>query len=304
MMERDNRLMGDLLDATSRFFYAILRVDLMKENVRILQSRDLLQNEHPEMPWEVYLNRYSGIVAQKDFEFLNDSLSCGTLKRRIGSQAVRFFIDVPYIKNGKTEWLTISVILENDEEGIPYAYVYVQHANEEYVQRKMELEEARRQIKIDPLTGLFNFMELRRQAEEALLKAEENLALLFIDLDNFKGVNDRFGHMEGDLFLQKIAETMKGLLEGRGVCGRVGGDEFLVLLRGVKDRKYVENIAKQICDEIYALPIKHNEEMHVSCSIGITMIPEDGRDYQTLVRMADYRTYQAKDAGKNRYWIE
>ena len=69
MMNRDNGFMADLMDATSRFFYAVLRVDLMKESVKILQSRDLLQNEYPEMPWEVYLDRYTGFVIEKDFEF-------------------------------------------------------------------------------------------------------------------------------------------------------------------------------------------------------------------------------------------
>ncbi|MED4228030.1 EAL domain-containing protein [Neobacillus cucumis] len=151
----------------------------------------------------------------------------------------------------------------------------------------------------DYLTGLPN-----RNKLESFLTSEtiamENIAVLFIDLDRFKIVNDTLGHSMGDQFLKKVAETLKASLSDKDLIFRQGGDEFIVILKDA-DRKRADTAANVILDAL-STPFKLNTtEVFTSPSIGISLYPEDGETVELLIKHADFAMYQAKKAGKKTY---
>ena len=122
-----------------------------------------------------------------------------------------------------------------------------------------------------------------------------------MDLDNFKAVNDRFGHLVGDELLKKTAKVLKMQTRESDIQGRVGGDEFVLYLSGIKDRSQVELRAQRICEAVSRIALPEKGVPTITCSIGIAMAPYEGKNYDTLVKAADRRAYEAKARGKNRY---
>ncbi|MDP3125008.1 MAG: diguanylate cyclase [Thiobacillus sp.] len=155
----------------------------------------------------------------------------------------------------------------------------------------------------DPLTDLPNRALFHDRLQAALLLADRNetrLALLYLDLDRFKEVNDTLGHSIGDLLLQETARRLRQCVRDSDTVGRVGGDEFLVLLNGIPQQKHAVSIAEKIraaLDEPFDLA---GHLVHVSPSIGIALYPEHGDDYRQLIHSADAAMYAAKKRGGNR----
>ncbi len=156
----------------------------------------------------------------------------------------------------------------------------------------------------DSLTGLPNRILLRDRFEQAMAHAgrtQSHAALLFIDLDNFKAVNDTLGHAAGDLILLEAVRRLSRSTRESDTISRHGGDEFIVLLNAVPDLETVERIAGEILYELAQPMSVGNHVLNSSCSIGIVIHPEDGADYDKLLQKADIAMYNAKEAGRNTY---
>lgn len=167
--------------------------------------------------------------------------------------------------------------------------------------RQRELRKARLGAETDTLTGLCNYGGTKRRITGMLEGNGDGAALLFLDLDNFKAVNDRFGHLVGDELLKKTAKVLKMQTGESDIQGRVGGDEFVLYLSGIKDRSQVELRAQRICEAVSRIALPEKGVPTITCSIGIAMAPYEGKNYDTLVKAADRRAYEAKARGKNRY---
>jgi diguanylate cyclase (GGDEF)-like protein len=154
----------------------------------------------------------------------------------------------------------------------------------------------------DSLTGLPNremFNELLRYAIEAAHRHQRQFAVLFIDHDRFKVINDSLGHDAGDMLLVEIASRLRGALRSSDVVARLGGDEFVVILEETTERDDVERIARDLLS-ILCQPLQlSGHECHTTASIGIAMYPSDGSDVQTLTKNADMAMYLTKEDGKN-----
>ncbi|MBU0620389.1 MAG: diguanylate cyclase [Gammaproteobacteria bacterium] len=152
----------------------------------------------------------------------------------------------------------------------------------------------------DSLTGLPNRRLFLDRLDRALARARRNhttLALLFIDLDNFKDINDTHGHAAGDAVLCAVAQRLQGLLRGADTVARLGGDEFVILVEGARDADAIDQLVHKV-NETLAEPIRHEDlELPTSGSIGISRYPEDGKDANALLAVADQAMYRAK-AGK------
>ncbi|CUI08974.1 putative bifunctional diguanylate cyclase/phosphodiesterase [Massilia antarctica] len=156
----------------------------------------------------------------------------------------------------------------------------------------------------DSLTGLPNRILFRERLEQDVRRAartEFALALLFIDLDGFKEVNDRFGHDAGDLLLRQVAQRLQACVRATDTVARIGGDEFTVILNEVNRIAFVEVLVCQILAELARPFAIAGKEVHVSASIGITVCPQDAQLPDDLLRNADQAMFVAKHAGRNRF---
>lgn len=160
------------------------------------------------------------------------------------------------------------------------------------------------QAHFDALTALPNRLLFRDRLDKALAHARRNdlmIGVIFIDLDNFKDINDTLGHFIGDEILKAMASRLKIVLRGSDTVARLGGDEFAILVEYVADMRDVEHVAVKLLNEIVA-PLKVDEhEIVVSCSMGITLYPIDNSDAHGLLRNADTAMRRAKEEGKNGY---
>lgn len=161
-----------------------------------------------------------------------------------------------------------------------------------------------KQANFDILTGLSNrnfFVDRLNYAMKSAGREKTQLAMLFIDLDNFKNVNDIRGHETGDQLLKEAGRRLTTCVRSADVVSRLGGDEFTIILPEIKGIKSAEQVAKKILASL-AKPFQLNGiEAHLSASIGITIFPQDGQDAGTLLQHADTAMYQAKAAGRNTY---
>lgn len=164
--------------------------------------------------------------------------------------------------------------------------------------------EAKRLAYFDPLTGLPNRMLLRDRAEQMLQKARRNdasLALLLLDLDNFKGINDSLGHSVGDLILKEVGRRLSDTSREVDTVSRQGGDEFVILVADVKRSATISDYVERLL-QIIALPMNiAGNRYDLSACVGISVFPDDGTDLEALYRQADAAMYQAKQEGRNRY---
>ncbi len=162
------------------------------------------------------------------------------------------------------------------------------------------------QANYDILTNLPNRRLLHDRLEQELKKARRNklpLAVLFIDLDRFKEINDTLGHAKGDLLLIEAAHRISGCVRETDTIGRLGGDEFTVILPEFGDRRHIERIAQDVIDAL-SKPFyfeNDNNGYYISASIGITLYPEDAENIEELLKHADQAMYQAKQEGRHRF---
>ena len=155
----------------------------------------------------------------------------------------------------------------------------------------------------DSLTGLPNRASLSDTLKHAVNKARRNkegLAIFFIDLDNFKAINDTLGHPTGDQLLREIARRVRASIRDSDLVARLGGDEFVVMVETVSDRQILQLLAAKILAAISELTQLEGHELKVTASIGISMFPDDGGDVSTLLANADMAMYRAKALGRNR----
>jgi diguanylate cyclase (GGDEF)-like protein/PAS domain S-box-containing protein len=156
----------------------------------------------------------------------------------------------------------------------------------------------------DALTGLPNRTLLLDRLVHALAGArrqKDKVALLFLDLDRFKNVNDSFGHSLGDLLLQEVAKRLKRWVREQDTVARLGGDEFLIVLSGVKDIADAAIAAGRLMDILIAEFVVQGHTLGMTCSLGISIFPEHGEDGETLIKNADTAMYSAKEHGRNNF---
>ena len=182
--------------------------------------------------------------------------------------------------------------------------IFVISAVRDVTERKHFETKILHQATHDPLTGLPNrvlFHEILTHATAHTLRTEKLLAVMFLDLDGFKNINDTLGHDYGDILLKEVAGRLNLQLRKSDMVARQGGDEFTILLQDIADVQDITQIAEKILAAVSEPIIADDHEMHVSASIGITVFPFDDTDIEHLLRNADTAMYRAKEAGKNNF---
>lgn len=208
-------------------------------------------------------------------------------------------------KNGEIypEWLIITAVKESDEEDAQVNHYVASFSDITF--RKAAEEEIRQLAFYDPLTQLPNrrlLLERLKHSIEVERREGKRLALLMLDLDRFKGVNDSLGHLAGDELLQRVAERITARLRDVDMVARLGGDEFVVLLEDIAHPEDAARVAEEII-AVLGKPFQllQSNEVQIGASVGISLFPQHGVNYEILMDHADAALYQAKNQGRGCY---
>lgn len=204
--------------------------------------------------------------------------------------------------DGSWKWvLSRGMVISRDEHGQP---VRMTGTHTDITDRKHSDTVIWRQANFDALTGLPNRTMLRDRLEQGIRQCrrdQQRLALLFIDLDHFKEVNDSLGHDQGDALLVEAARRITACMRGSDTLARMGGDEFTVVLPGLGDASRMDQFAQQVIDALRAPFQLLGEQAYISASVGIALFPDDGEGIDELFKHADQALYVAKGTGRNRF---
>lgn len=204
-------------------------------------------------------------------------------------------------KNGSeyVELLSINTIYRDDGSTRLYVALF-----SDITLKKQADELIWRQTNFDPLTGLINRHMFRERLSQAIGKTHRNrqhMALIFLDIDHFKEVNDSFGHEVGDTLLQETALRLQSCVHASDTVARLGGDEFALILEELDNFDTIEDVAQAILDCLSQPFSLADETIYISASLGLTFYPNDAYDLDTLLKNADQAMYAAKNQGRNAY---
>lgn len=197
------------------------------------------------------------------------------------------------------KWLSITVV--RDEKGIITNYIAL---FSDITERKASYERIQHLAHYDALTGLPNRTLLNDHLDLTIAVAKRSktqLAILFLDLDRFKIVNDSLGHYAGDLLLKIVSERLTSCVRETDTVARLGGDEFVILLNGIHEPNDAAGVAQKVVEAIAVSFMLEGNEVNIGTSIGIGIYPENGLDRSTLIKNADAAMYHAKENGRNNY---
>ena len=196
-------------------------------------------------------------------------------------------------------WLGVSAVRDETGQGKALNYIYI---FSDMSERKAAQERIEFLAHHDPLTGLPNRLLLRDRVEQAQTLAArtgQRVALMFLDLDRFKTINDSLGHPVGDTLLKAVVERLKACVRESDTICRQGGDEFIILLNDVGDSEAAARVADNIAQRMADPFVLAGHALNTSFSIGIALYPDDGNDFDSLLQKADTAMYHAKEAGRN-----
>ncbi|MDO9386980.1 MAG: PAS domain S-box protein [Thiobacillus sp.] len=204
-----------------------------------------------------------------------------------------------YRKDGSLFWNELLIAPVRDESGKVTHFVGIQN---DITERKTHETRLEYQANYDTLTGLANRNLFQDRLSQALISARRigrSLAVLFIDLDNFKNINDSLGHDAGDALLTQVAARLAGSVREGDTVSRQGGDEFVLVLSEIREDDDVPIVMQKILKAMSAPFDINGRALRITCSIGIASYPKDGEDRQTLLKNADAAMYRAKELGRN-----
>ena len=225
-------------------------------------------------------------------------LSAGMRRLMLHAAERTAFRDVAVPVDHGRRWWSISAKPLIDAEG---GFQGWRGVGSDITDTRLSGNDAVRAARLDPLTGVANRLLLREQLEEALLRqvgGDCACALLLVDLDRFKLVNDTLGHSVGDQLLCEVARRLETCVGGDGVVGRLGGDEFAVVWRGDGEDPALDALAGKIIAELTRTITIGAADLHIGATIGISRAPRDGNREETLMRCADLALYSGKEAGR------
>ena len=244
--------------------------------------------------FEGSLNAFISLIHPQDRDFVKDVIASATHSNAI--QHIEYRINIT-----PTEVIEVQ---QEIEALTSKNTVFITGIVQDISHKKQTEKQIHRLAYFDHLTGLANRSYYQQRMEDIIKSATQKkaqFALMFIDLDSFKSINDRFGHHIGDVFLQEIANRLKQIAREIDFIVRLGGDEFCIILNNIIDEASVAEIAKRCLQKINQPLSLSNQQLQPKASIGIAIFPKDGTSEAELLKAADTAMYLAKHTGKQRY---
>ncbi len=242
----------------------------------------------------IHVSRLVPQAERQDLKQLLEQLSGGTSPQHKSEKKL-------CCQNGIEIWTNIHILLQRDRDDMP-SYFIVQLADISDMKRGQKRME--QMAFYDTLTNLANrrlFNDRLSHTIETCARNNRSAALLYLDLDNFKRVNDTLGHEAGDFLLREVADRLRKCVRQEDTVGRTGGDEFTILLNDITTPSDAGLVAQKILNHLREPLELDGHPLVVTTSIGVTILPSDGKDPSILMRNADLAMYKAKERGRNNY---
>ena len=221
------------------------------------------------------------------------------MKRRESFSAIVMPVEV----QGIIRWWELSASPMTDEKG---QFQGFRGVGSDVTEQRESADKIAQLARFDPLTDLPNRLQLSEALQDAILSADKwkrRSAFLMIDLDRFKSVNDTLGHQVGDRLLARVADRLRQVCTANEVCGRIGGDEFGVVIREAESSAHIDTLARSIIDTLSQPYDVDQHTLYIGASIGSAVAPRDGHNTETLIRSADLALYRAKDEGGGKHCV-
>jgi diguanylate cyclase (GGDEF)-like protein/PAS domain S-box-containing protein len=247
-------------------------------------------------------DHFTAEVSNLFSQLFTDFRQIDELKRVLNEKGVVRGAEVEVLCRDRTKrWVLANVRAVRDVDGKVALH---EGTLEDITDRKAAENEVKVLAYCDVLTGLPNRSLLLDRLGKALASSrrrKEAVALLFLDLDRFKVINDSLGHSFGDLLLREVAYRLKRQTREQDTVARIGGDEFIMVLTGIKDMTDAAVAAQRVMDAMIAEFVIEGRSFSVNCSMGVSIFPQHGLDSETLIQNADAAMYSAKESGRNRF---
>lgn len=290
-LDKEKKLLDKL------FFHNETAMGLTDLNGKLIQANNHFCNYFGFNLNEILQINIKKLIYNADAQALQDSI-----KLLCNRKIAKFESEQRSVsKENKPLWMIVTLSLVWDENEQPLYYlvqVYDIEARKEHEKRLQHLAYH------DPLTGLANRNKLEQFINHLIsssIRHNHIFSMLMLDLDNFKNINDTFGHGAGDVLLKTVAGRLQSAVRDSDMVGRLAGDEFVLLLTDIQDEEKIVNIAKKILDSILDPILINEKEIYITTSIGISMYPSDGENIEILMKHADLALYKAKELGRNNF---
>lgn len=204
-------------------------------------------------------------------------------------------------KDGSLFWVDTYIIPKKNSEGMVIGYMFIRI---DITERKKAESKMKELASYDMLTGLPNRNLMMDRLNQAIIFSDRNStqwAVLFIDLDRFKIVNDTFWHQIGDLLLQEVTQRMGVVVRSTDTVARHGGDEFVVILPEITNPENAQVVGQKLIDTLIEPFFINGNEIHIGASVGISIFPDDGNNSEVLLKNSDIAMYHAKESGRGKY---
>ena len=270
------------------------RVDLDADAVVELNGKEI------DEPYQSYFaKRIVESVSEEYQSYVAQALSLESLRAECGHG--KEYVEVECIMTGPegSKWVSCMVYRVNAQDNAVVTFLV-----QDIDKKKREKLELQRRAEQDGLTGIYNAVTTRAKMNEALCSKtspEETHIFILFDLDDFKTINDTFGHAFGDRVLKDAAAALTERFRSNDIIGRLGGDEFAIMLCNVRSSKYLDSFARTTIHALTKTYTKNGVEITVPASVGVAVAPEDGVTFDELYQKADQALYEVKRAGKNGY---
>tara|TARA_B100000749_G_C18446980_1_gene474683 strand:- start:473 stop:2194 length:1722 start_codon:yes stop_codon:yes gene_type:complete len=237
---------------------------------------------------------------------LEDSKDAHNLKEELAKDGIKesesVELHVVHGARGGTYTALVSSLIVDDVTNDKYKIITIRNITN----IRTLFQRLRQMAQYDHMTGLPNrvhFRDVLKQQIASCTRHDRKFALLYVDLDNFKRINDVYGHAFGDEVIVKISKKLQSVIREEDIVSRFGGDEFLILITDIHNKEDVCVVAENIHNTLKGLRFEGKKDLDPSVSLGISLFPEDGDDEDTLTRHADIAMYEAKSRGKKTHYL-
>lgn len=275
-----------------------IEANITKNEVLILGDEMLISSNR--LDYESFMEEHIlSIIHPDDVEAVMKAVTLQNMKKQFYEKNVNLFeIEYRHLGGEFYNWAIAKVHLIEFQDELNV--VIMSHNIQE---KKEEEQKLRYKAEVDSLTGILNRGAIESRIQETIKHVSSMNALFIFDLDNFKNINDKMGHMQGDLVLKDVGTVLKSVFSSTDLIGRLGGDEFIVLMKDLKDIESVKSIASKLLQLLEKTYEKNGESITISASIGIALSPYCGTTFRELYNVADKALYDVKESNKNAFKV-